>query len=259
MTKRLVSSLFMLPLLILLVVRGILLYIGGAVLMLIAVHEFYSAFEHIDKKPIYEIGYVYIIFIMFANIIHAKDGVYSLFMFILFVVSIIYVLFKKKDVVEISITFSGILYIGYCFNSIIMISDRISYGYLFVWLVFIIAFATDIFAYLIGRKFGKHKLIPSISPNKTIEGSIGGIIASMFFSFLFGFYFDLPIYIIIITSFLGSIIAQIGDLAASSIKRYVGIKDFGKLIPGHGGVLDRFDSVLLVAPYVYLVLSYLSM
>ena len=128
-------------------------------------------------------------------------------------------------------------------------------GYLYVWLIFIISFATDIFAYFIGRRFGSHKLIPSVSPKKTIEGSMGGVVASVVFSVLFGLIFKLQIGPIFLVGLLGSAVAQMGDLIASSIKRYVGIKDFGRLIPGHGGILDRFDSVLLVAPYVYLILS----
>lgn len=256
MKKRLISSLFMLPLLILLVVRNIPLYIGGAILMSIAMYEFYQAFKKVDITPINELGFAYIIFIMFGNIFRIREEVYPFFLYTLFIISIFYVLFKKKKVIDVSITFSGILYIGYCLNSIIMITDRIENGYIFVWLVFIISFATDIFAYLVGKNFGKTKLIPSVSPKKTVEGSLGGIFASVVFGLLFGFIFKLPLGIIFVISLLGSFVAQLGDLAASSIKRYVGIKDFGKIIPGHGGVLDRFDSVLMVAPFVYLVLVF---
>ena len=96
--------------------------------------------------------------------------------------------------------------------------------------------------------------MPKTSPKKTIEGSIGGIAGSTIACIVFGLIFKLPIGIMVIIAIFGSIIAQMGDLIASAIKRYVGIKDYGKLIPGHGGVLDRFDSVLLVAPYVYFVL-----
>lgn len=256
MKKRLISSLFMLPLLILLVVRNIPLYIGGAILMMIAIYEFYQAFKKVDISPISELGFAYIIFIMLGNIFKIREEIYPLFLFILFIISIFYVLFNKRTVIDISITFSGILYIGYCLNSIIMIMDRIDKGNIFVWLVFIISFATDIFAYLVGKNFGKTKLIPNVSPKKTVEGSLGGISASVIFGLLFGFIFKLPLGIILVISLVGSFVAQLGDLAASSIKRYVNIKDFGKIIPGHGGVLDRFDSVLLVAPFVYLVLVF---
>ena len=128
-------------------------------------------------------------------------------------------------------------------------------GKILVWLIFIIAFATDIMAYFTGYLFGKHKLIPKVSPKKTIEGSVGGILGSTIGCLLFAYYFNLSLPIMAVLGLLGSVIAQFGDLFASSIKRYVGIKDYGKLIPGHGGVLDRFDSVILVAPFVYFMLS----
>lgn len=256
MKKRFISAMIMLPLLILLILRGIPLYIGGAILMSIALHEFYSAFENIDYHPIKALGYAYTVFVFFANIYGFKAEVYSFALFIVFIISILFVLAQKSDVIDICITFCGILYICMCFNYIIMTVNKINSGEIFVWLIFIISFATDIFAYLVGKKFGKNKLIPNVSPNKTIEGSLGGIVASVFFSILFGMAFKLPIMVMIIVSLVGSIVAQLGDLIASSIKRYTGIKDFGKIIPGHGGVLDRFDSVLLVSPYVYLVLVY---
>lgn len=256
MKKRFVSAMIMLPLLILLIVRGIPLYVGGAILMLIALHEFYTAFENIDYRPIKLLGYAYAIFVFVANLRGFKTEAYSFALFVVFIISILYVLAQKSDVIDVCLTFCGIFYICMCFNYIIMTVNNINNGEIFVWLIFIIAFATDIFAYFVGKKFGKNKLIPNVSPNKTIEGSLGGIAASVIFSVIFGIAFRLPIMVMILVSLLGSVVAQIGDLTASSIKRYTGIKDFGKIIPGHGGVLDRFDSVLLVAPYVYLVLVY---
>ena len=144
---------------------------------------------------------------------------------------------------------------GVLIDFIILTMYSFSKGHIYVWLIFIIAFITDIFAYFAGYLFGKHKLIPKVSPKKTIEGSIGGILGSTLVCLGFGYYFNLNLTMIILLGFFGSIIAQMGDLFASSIKRYVGIKDYGKLIPGHGGVLDRFDSVILVAPFVYSVIN----
>lgn len=258
MKQRLISALFLLPLLILLVVRGIPLYIGGAILMCIALHEFYCAFENIDIHPIKEMGYLYALTLLVGNIFRWRTETFSLLLFVVFIISIIYILMQKRNVIELSITFSGIMYICFCFNCIIMTMDKVDKGNIYVWLVFIIAFATDIFAYLVGKRFGKHKLIPKVSPKKTVEGSLGGIVGSLVCSVIFGFAFKLDLNVILAISLLGSIIAQIGDLIASSIKRYCGIKDYGKLIPGHGGVLDRFDSVLLVAPYLYLVILFFA-
>lgn len=256
MKQRLVSAMFLLPLLILLVIKGIPLYIGGVILMCIALHEFYCAFENLDIHPVKELGYIYSVILLFGNIYQWRSETFSLLLFVVFMVGMIYILTQKRNVLEISITFSGIMYICFCFNYIINTIDYIDAGNIYVWLIFIIAFITDTGAYFVGKNFGKKKLIPNISPNKTVEGSLGGIVCCVLFSLIFALIFKLDIGKVLVLSVFGSVFGQIGDLLASSIKRYVGIKDFGKLIPGHGGVLDRFDSVLLVAPYVYLVLLY---
>ncbi|MCL1820174.1 MAG: phosphatidate cytidylyltransferase [Oscillospiraceae bacterium] len=129
-----------------------------------------------------------------------------------------------------------------------------------VLFVFIIPIMTDIFAMFTGMLFGKRKLLPSISPKKTVEGSIGGIAGSMVFCvaygfvlrYIFSFYVDFVL--IAALSLAGSVIGQIGDLSLSFIKRRFNVKDFGAIIPGHGGVLDRFDSLLFVAPLVEITL-----
>ncbi|MBF1054203.1 MAG: phosphatidate cytidylyltransferase, partial [Parvimonas sp.] len=115
---------------------------------------------------------------------------------------------------------------------------------------------TDTFAYLFGMIFGKHKLYPSISPKKTVEGSIGGIIGSLLLLILFNiFVLKYNFTFIIVSGILLSIVAQIGDLFASKIKREIGIKDFSNIIKGHGGFLDRFDSIIFVTPLVYILFS----
>ena len=157
----------------------------------------------------------------------------------------------KHDIIDISITTLGIMYVGVFMDFIVLTNNNFELGKIYVWLIFIISFATDTFAYFIGYLFGKHKLIPKISPKKTIEGSVGGIIGSIVCCILFGYLFKLDLVHMVFIGSMGSIVAQLGDLFASAIKRYVGIKDYGKLIPGHGGILDRFDSVILVAPFVY--------
>ena len=121
-----------------------------------------------------------------------------------------------------------------------------------VWLVIITAFGTDICAYFAGVTMGKHKLCPKISPKKTWEGAVGGILGSVILSGIFGLVFAgelLPHCLVI--GFLASIVSMFGDLTASIFKRKMGIKDYGNLIPGHGGILDRFDSVLFTGPVIY--------
>jgi phosphatidate cytidylyltransferase len=131
-------------------------------------------------------------------------------------------------------------------------------GFLYnpVWLVVFSAFATDICAYFIGMKFGRRKLAPALSPKKTVEGSIGGIVGSIIVCGVFGWFAmpELFVHTLVIGA-LGGVVSQVGDLTASAIKRRLGIKDYGSIIPGHGGVLDRIDSILFTAPLVYIYLS----
>ena len=147
-------------------------------------------------------------------------------------------------------TMTGILYVVF-FSYHVVLIDQSSYQ-LLVWLVLITAFVTDIMAYFSGYFFGKHKLCPKISPKRTIEGSIGGTLGTMLVSGLFG-YFVMPEIMVhcMIMGALGAVFSQFGDLTASIFKRKMGIKDYGHLIPGHGGILDRFDSVLFTAPLIY--------
>ena len=144
-------------------------------------------------------------------------------------------------------------YIIAAFTAIIYIRDSGVHGKILLVMMFAAPWVTDTFAYLFGRLMGKHKLIPEVSPKKTIEGSIAGILFCMIYVMLFGFIctriWDVTCNYAILAALgvLLSIVGQIGDLAMSVIKREYDIKDFGKIMPGHGGALDRFDSVLAVS------------
>ena len=121
-----------------------------------------------------------------------------------------------------------------------------------------IVWSTDSGAYFIGRKFGKTKLIPSVSPNKTVEGSLGGIACAIVVAVLMVFLYpnkapDISLFKLIILVAIFSIVGQLGDLVESSLKRHFGVKDSGKILPGHGGILDRFDSLIFVFPIMHLL------
>lgn len=133
-----------------------------------------------------------------------------------------------------------------------------SSGFAYIWMVFAIAWGTDTCAYFVGVLLGKHKLYPLLSPKKTIEGCLGGVIGTGLFTLLHTFVFMGHIeytitqrLLFVLYGMVGSVIGQVGDLAASGIKRNFGIKDYGNLIPGHGGVMDRFDSIVFIVLYVY--------
>ena len=132
-------------------------------------------------------------------------------------------------------------------------------GIYVIWLVFVTSWVNDTFAYFTGVLFGKHKMVVKLSPKKTWEGAFGGVLTATIVGFVYGYLvsskmtevFVHPVYTFGIASFIGAILSIIGDLGASAIKRSYNIKDYGELIPGHGGILDRFDSVIFTAPAVY--------
>lgn len=142
--------------------------------------------------------------------------------------------------------------------SYIYLTRNLEDGIYLVWLIFISSWICDTCAYLVGMLIGKHKMAPKLSPKKSIEGAIGGVAGAFGVGVLYGYvlahfrFLELEnILLIGVIAGIGGIISQIGDLAASAIKRNFSIKDYGKLIPGHGGIMDRFDSVMFTAPMVY--------
>lgn len=148
----------------------------------------------------------------------------------------------------------SLFYIFIGFNAILFIHDCEPGGKYLYYICFLGAWITDIFAYFCGRAFGKHKLIPDVSPKKTVEGSIGGTVFCILVMVIFGFVVEklVPeisanLLIFAIAGILIAVVSQIGDLSMSVIKRKYGVKDYGFIFPGHGGVLDRFDSVIAVS------------
>lgn len=165
-------------------------------------------------------------------------------------------------------TFAGffnVFYVAVALSFMYIVRIHPPSGAYLVWLCIISSWGCDVFAYLFGLLFGKHQLVPRLSPKKSVEGAIGGVIGSVAIAVAYGFIVQrfipdvkLAPLIFPIICLLGAVASQIGDLAASAIKRKVGIKDYGKILPGHGGILDRFDSVIIVAPIIFLITIYLN-
>lgn len=232
------------------------LWIGGNVLVgaalvasLIGLREFYRAYSG-QLNPMPEVGY----FLATLLYLGSFFGFQEQFIPFLMVTGLFLVLgisvFSRHKVLDSMVTFIGFLYIPFCLYHILKIDAGFAMPY--IWLPFIISVSSDTFAYVVGKLIGKHQLIPAISPGKTIEGSMGGILFTMIFTPLYCFLFIPDMVLVSIPlAFIGSILAQIGDLIASRIKRDCDIKDFGKLIPGHGGIVDRLDSLLIMFPFVY--------
>ena len=229
---------------------GGLLNLAIYILSIIGLRELYKAFENMGMKPLAPIGYLGATSLFLAFVY--DPSLISLSLTLTTMLGLLMIIFLRDiSIKDIGLTLLATLYIPFLLFHIIFLA-----GTKYIWLVFTISFGTDIFAYLAGNLFGKRKLAPKISPNKTIEGSIGGIVGAIGLSLIYGYFFHLgdPISIVII-ALLGSIISQMGDLTASRIKRQAGIKDYGFIMPGHGGVLDRFDSIIFATPVVYYYVS----
>lgn len=171
--------------------------------------------------------------------------------------SFMWVLFRGRQpyIANVATTLLGMVYCGWFPLHLIFLRDlscdKYDSGLGFVVLMFISVILTDVGCYYVGSKFGKHKLAPVISPNKTIEGSIGGAFFAIIGSLVIGLYLGAQWYIALLAGLICTAFAQIGDLSESLIKRDAGVKDSGSSLPGHGGFLDRTDSFILTIPIMY--------
>ena len=251
MKTRVLSGLIMAPLLVILYFGGYVLFAACFLIGIMAVREFYNGFHAMDIKPNYAIACAAAVALYAIDLFTDDYQWYMLWFFLVVLASLLYLFnIEHRKLEDAMATITGIVYVVF-FSFHVTLVEQTQYGIL-IWLVVLTAFGTDIMAYFSGFLFGKHKLCPKISPKKTIEGSIGGTLGSVVLSGLFGFFFAPEILVhCLIIGVLGGIVSQFGDLTASIFKRKMGIKDYGNLIPGHGGILDRFDSVLFTGPLVY--------
>lgn len=230
----------------------------------------------LKNKPIMFFSLALVVAIPFIVHLHATLPV-AAFGSIYVVLILIFMLLEfEKTKFEQAITaiFASVC-IPFSFSLMLVLRDIHIHldGYTKIDGVYLILFAifaswmTDIFAYFVGSKFGKHKLCPKISPKKSVEGAIGGVVGAIVLNVLLlfvfkKFFFDgesgLSYMSVVVLSIVLSVVSMFGDLAASTIKRNFGIKDFGKILPGHGGIMDRFDSVLFVLPVLYSAIYFMS-
>lgn len=227
------------------------LSIGFTIFSLIAIKEITEAFNNIDTYPPKVLLYISDLIIMVAAFSKSKDAfiiaiIFSVILLLIYMIFKQYVSFK-----EITIGIFVLMYIPTLMGTIIRIRD-INY----IWPLYFTARGSDTFAYLVGSTIGhsKMKSISHISPKKTIEGSIGGVVGALILNLIYHKFYltDINTIYVIIFSILAALLSQIGDLVASFIKRITGIKDFGNIIPGHGGIMDRFDSMIFISPILYL-------
>ena len=265
MLKRVLTGVVGLPIVLFLIYTGGLpLIIACGLLALGGLRELYTAFSKGDK-PIHVVGYIFTI--VYFTSIHFFDAGYwlliSLTFFIITTQTCLVVFFQKLTLQECVNVVYGFLYVPFLMSFIVLVREH-NLGQYYVWLIFTSAFGADTFAFLAGSFFGKHKLKNTPSPSKSVEGVIGGILGAGLVGLIYGFFMsryadpEATQYMMLnatVISLIGAVFSIIGDMAASAIKRRTDIKDFGHILPGHGGVLDRVDSVIIVAPVVYLVMN----
>lgn len=264
--KRLSSALILFPLVAIIFIIGNR-YMISTVLAIIAIFSMKEYLNAVSQKanPIKWISYLSCILVSLLGFVNKEQ--YGNIMLIAFP-TILLVLFLQVIITEMKTnfndlvyTFVGIIYITFFIGSMSMVRN-LENGKILIWYIIFAGWATDVFAYAIGRRFGKHKF-SSVSPKKSIEGciagTVGAIIVILIYTFFINKYMALE-YSYITASIIAlvlSIIGQIGDFAASTIKRYAEIKDYSNLIPGHGGMLDRIDSLMFIAPFAYILLQLL--
>ena len=264
--KRVSSALIGFPLVAAIMILGnkYVISLGFAIISMIAMNEYLLAVSK-KSKPVGWVAYLACALVSVIGIIpqelYSSVVLGAIFIILLILFAQVIKTEMKTNFNDLVYTFVGIIYIP-VFLSTIAILRNLEHGKILIWYIIFAGWATDVFAYAIGRRFGKHKF-SKVSPKKSIEGviagTLGAVIVSLVYTYFINTYASVEYsYIAIsIISLLLSLIGQIGDFAASTIKRYVDIKDYSNLIPGHGGMLDRIDSIMFIAPFAYILLSLL--
>lgn len=252
MKTRVLSAFIMLPLMAVIYFGGYWLVAMCFAIGVLGVREFFKGFESLGIKPSFPIAVASAIGLYGIFLFGGQTEGFLGWAFLSVLASLLYLFdIENRKLEDAMATITGIFYIVY-FSFHVVLVDNTGDASILVWLIVLSAFGSDVCAYFTGMAIGRHKLCPKISPKKTIEGAIGGVVGSILVCGIFGFYFANQYFIhCLAIGAIGAVISQCGDLTASIFKRKMGIKDYGNLIPGHGGILDRFDSVLFTAPTIY--------
>lgn len=273
MKQRLISAAVGVPLAIIVIFfyDTILLNIAMAAVTLIAVYEIFVATKYVNNRGLVCISFLFAAFVPFFHIARLRilsEAFCFAFIFVLF----IFLLANHRTMrfEQIGTVFTITLLLAFSFSCMVFTRDLYgrnqltsNIGMFYIVLIFAGAWITDAGAYFVGIFFGKHKLSPEISPKKTIEGAIGGIVSTLTFFLIAALVYrayvlaigqTITVHFVSLAAaaLLSSVAAILGDLSASLIKRECKIKDFGNILPGHGGVMDRFDSMMFVAPMLFI-------
>lgn len=263
--KRIATALIGIPVSVLIIHYGQWLFaIAVTMLALLSWQEFSNMLGKSQILVWRKLGFLAIISLLVCSWLGNTQEILFIFFFFSLIILLKPVFSKDTSIMQ-NVAFSvlGLSYIGLGFSYLILLRfidnqtlittflGRLSTGETYLWLAFVGTWASDTFAYFTGSLIGKHKLCPEISPGKTVEGSLGGLLGSIAVVLGIGMVISItPQHAFALGALVG-IAAPAGDLVESALKRFTGVKDSGALLPGHGGVLDRFDSILFTVPVVY--------
>lgn len=257
---------------VLLALIGAGIIIGGPIwlvftglLSLIATYELFRTLQ-LDKSVMMYMAFladIALYVLLYTD--HAEFIIAASVLYFILLMAVYVIRWPKYTVTDISYSFFSFAYAGLSLSYIYQVRSAAN-GIVFMWLIFISSWGSDTCAYVVGKLFGKHKVPSTLSPKKTIEGCIGGVLGSVLIAVLYGLYVynaidsSITYYIVFpVICMFGAVFSQIGDLAASAVKRNMDIKDYGRLIPGHGGIMDRFDSVIFIAPIIFYLMTLYQM
>lgn len=264
-TTRLISGIVLVAIaLVVVIAGGPLLFAVTCIISLIGLFEFYRVLG-IEKNAVGIAGYLTAI--AYFGLLWFEGQQYLELVVILAVMicmTIYVVTFPAYKTEQVTGAVFGLFYVpvmlSYLYQTRVMPD-----GKFLVWLIFLSSWGCDTCAYCVGMLFGKHRMAPVLSPKKSIEGAVGGVVGAAFLGLIYGAVFgeemmkvDSPMAVCAAACAIAAVISQIGDLAASAVKRNHDVKDYGHLIPGHGGILDRFDSMIFTAPAIFFAVNFLA-
>ena len=242
---------------------GILLYGVLALVSLIGMREFYKAMQ-VSQVSENGMGILELAGYVGALLYEAalwsgiqKFGLAAVLAALALLMSVYVFTYPKYQAGQVMAAFFGVVYLTVMLSSIYL-TRQLEGGFYHVWLIFLCSWGCDTCAYCVGVLFGKHKMAPVLSPKKSVEGAVGGVAGAALLGVLYAYLTKGGMAGYALICAVGALWSMVGDLAASAVKRQTGIKDYGKLIPGHGGILDRFDSVIFTAPVIYFLVVWMA-
>lgn len=256
-TRLLSGIVLVIAALALIITGGDVLLTGTLIISYIGMFELYRVFK-VEKSAPGIVGYlaatIYYVNLKFTFLPDMMMFALLLLMLLMFVYVFTYPKYKTEQLLA---AFFGVFYVAVMLSYVYQ-TRMITAGAYIVWLIFLCSWGCDTCAYCVGVLIGKHKMAPKLSPKKSVEGAVGGVVGAALLTVIYCMIFknamgidNTHIAILSVISAVGALVSMVGDLTASAIKRNYDIKDYGKLIPGHGGILDRFDSVIFTAPMIY--------